>query len=176
MKRSRSVLTTLFPVLLAGWSCILLAACDSDSTAPEDPVRQEIVVAAGAHHIGDNSGAEGTTFTSEFQVPSSFDSASVSISFLFPNALDVSGPEIDSPPRVTLNGSVLGLTPSDFPANPACITGTGPGREYSCDISFSLPATSALEVGTNTISVISEAASGGDDDFVFSDVLVIVWR
>lgn len=167
--RSRLV----FPALLI---VTTLPACSDDSTSPRDPVRQDIVVSASAHHIGDNAGAEGTTYSATFNVSSAFDSATVSISFLYPNAFNVSGPEVDAPPQITLNGNLIGISTSAFPTGDGCITGTGPGREYSCNITFELPATNALQVGSNTIGVASEAATGGDDDFVFSGLAVTVWR
>ena len=53
---------------------------------------------------------------------------------------------------------------------------TGAEREYACDVTIYLPATTAVIVGDNTIRVASEAAFGGNDDFVFSDLIVSILR
>jgi hypothetical protein len=150
--------------------------CGGGTVSPDDPVSQEILVTAGPHHLGENVGAEGVDYQSTFQVTASFDSARVAITFLFPNSFDVSGPEIENAPKIFVNSIELGLTASHFPDDPACVSGTGAEREYACDITISLPATTAVIVGDNTIRVASEAAFGGNDDFVFSDLIVSILR
>ena len=163
------------PWRLSAAMLLAMLACN-DSSGPDGPTREQIVITDELHHLGDNTGAEGTAYTAQFQVAGAFDSATVSISLLHPNSLGVSGPEIDNPPQIALNGTTLGLAASDFPANAACISGTGPGREYSCNITFTLATMGALTTGQNTIRVASEADTGGDDDFVFTNLIVSVWR
>jgi hypothetical protein len=118
-------------------------------------VRTDIVVTDELHHLGDNVGAEGTMFAGSFSVPAAVDSAFVSVSFVYPNPQGQSGPEIVNAPRILLNGTLVGLTIGDFPDNPACIVG--------------------VQVGVNSIELQSEAHWGGDDDFVFNDLVVTIW-
>lgn len=155
---------------------LMLPACGSDSAGPSQPVMDVITVTDQEHHLGDNPGAAGVAYESQFQLPTVVDSAFVSITFLYPNAAAQSGPEIENPPKVSVNATEIGLGTTDFPDNPLCVTGSGPDREYSCNLTVVLTASATVVVGTNAIRVESEAATGGDDDFVFSDLLVIIWR
>ncbi len=56
------------------------------------------------------------------------------------------------------------------------MSGTGASAEYECDVTIELAASAAVTTGSNSIRIASEAASGGDDDFVFTDLVVTVWR
>jgi hypothetical protein len=96
----------------------------------------------------------------------------VRIKFLYPNNAGQSGPEIDSPPDIIINGEKVGLYPSDFPDNAQCISQY---REYECDVTLTRDATAAVVAGLNTIQVVSQgAAHPGDDDFVFTDLVILV--
>ncbi len=172
---ARSSRTSCAPPRALGVVALLvLAGCGDDSVTPADPVSEEIIVTDQMHHIGDNSGAEGVDYSSTFTISQAFDSVNVAITFLFPNTQGVSGPEIENV-KMYVNAMEIGITAGTFPNDP-CVTGTGPSREYSCDLTLSIPATAAATVGTNSIRVASEAASGGDDDFVFTDLIVTAWR
>ena len=150
---------------------VLLPACTDNPAAPSQPESEEIVITDQLHHLGDNAGAEGTEFTADFQVAEAFDSVSVSVTFLFPNPLGVSGPTIDAT-QLFVNATQIGITPGDFPDDPACITGSH--REYDCDAMVVLAATQAVVIGNNSIRLVSDQAS--QDDFVFTDLIVTVWR
>jgi len=152
-----------------------LAGCSDDPVEPLPSERTDIVVTDELHHLGDNVGAEGTAFTGTFAVPAAVDSAFVSVSFVYPNPQDQSGPEIVNAPRIRLNGTLVGLTIGDFPDNAVCIVGEGDTREYACDVTLRVPAATAIQVGSNTIELQSEAHWGGDDDFVFTDLVVTIW-
>jgi hypothetical protein len=142
-------------------------------TYPASAQSTAITITASPHHLG-NSG-EGEDYNSIFTVPTAFDSATVSITFVYPNSVD-KAPEIDAgAPRIFVNGQQIGLTAADFPNIPGCISNTAV-REYLCTVTITVPATSAVLVGQNTIRVASEAAFGGDDDFVFANLLVTIWR
>lgn len=135
----------------------------------------QIVVSNTLHHLGNDSGSEGANYINGFNVPTAFDSATVSITFVYPNAAD-KRPEVDAGrPRIFVNDTDLGLSTADFEQFPGCIT-TNPIREFKCTRTITLPATSAVLVGANTIRVASEVAFGGDDDFVFGDLVVTIWR
>lgn len=159
--------------------CLAIAGtslgCSDDPAGPA-PIRSDIVITDALHHLGDNVGAEGTTYTGSFTLPAPADSAFVSVTFVHPNPQGQSGPEIADPPRIYVNGTRVGLASADFPNNAACIEGTGDTREYSCDVTIRVPATAAVRSGTNSIELQSEAAWGGDDDFVFKDLIVTTWR
>ncbi len=150
----------------------LLVSCSS-SNPSDSPVPTVIVISDDEHHLGDNAGAEGQTYEDNFIISSFFGDVEVSIKFLHPNSAGQSGPEIDSPPDIIINGERVGLAPSDFPDNPACIN---QWREYDCDVTITRDATSAVTVGNNTIQVVSQgAAHPGDDDFVFTDLKILVY-
>ena len=153
----------------------LLSACSDDPTEPSPSVRTDIVITDVLHHLGDNVGAEGTAFTGTFAVPAAVDSAFVSVSFVYPNPQGQSGPEIVNAPRIRVNGTLVGLTIGDFPDNAVCIVGEGDVREYACDVTLRVPAATAIQVGSNSIELQSEAHWGGDDDFVFTDLVVTIW-
>lgn len=154
---------------------VLIVACTETATEPDPPVSQEIVVTDGLHHIGDNAGAEGGSYTGSFSLTAEVDSATLAITFLYPNPQGQSGPEIANAPQILVNTVSVGIATSAFPDD-ACVTGTGDSREYSCDLTLTMAVPDVLVSGTNRIEVISEAALGGDDDFVFTDLVVTVWR
>jgi hypothetical protein len=150
----------------------MLASCSS-SNPSDAPAPTVIVVTDDEHHLGDNPGSEGQTYDGEFTLSGSFGDVGVSIKFLYPNSAGQSGPEIDSPPDIMVNGEKVGLYPSDFPDN-ECVSQY---REYECDVTLTRDATAAVVAGLNTIQVVSQgAAEPGDDDFVFTDLKVIVER
>lgn len=166
------------PVALACALALLpvSSACTSDPAEPTLPVRQEITLTDVPHHLGDNTGAEGDAYSVDFEITAAVDSASIRLTFLYPNPQGQSGPEIGNAPQLILNGTLLGLTAADFPDSGACVVGTGDAREYACDLTVSRPASSAIVTGENHFSLLSEAAWGGDDDFVFTDLIVTIWR
>jgi hypothetical protein len=149
----------------------LLVSCSS-SNPSDAPAPTVIVITDGEHHLGDNPGSEGQTFEGGFTLSGSFGDVDVRISFLYPNDAGQSGPEIDSPPDIMVNGEKVGLYPSDFPDNAQCINQY---REYECDVTLTRDATAAVVEGLNTIQVVSQgAAHPGDDDFVFTDLVILV--
>lgn len=145
-------------------------ACSKKSNDPAPP--RTVTVTAAEHHLGDNPSAEGSEYNATFDITGSFTSATCALTFVYPNAAGQSGPEIDSPPEIYINGTKVGLAASDFPDIPACINAY---REYECDVTLSVSATGAVIAGTNTIRVVAMgAAHAGDDDFVFKDLTVTV--
>ena len=156
---ARSSRTSCAPPRALGVVALLvLAGCGDDAVTPADPVSEEIIVTDQMHHIGDNSGAEGVDYSSTFTISQAFDSVNVAITFLFPNTQGVSGPEIENT-KMFVNAMEIGITAGTFPNDPLCVTGTGSGREYSCDLTLSVPAAGAATVGTNSIRVATEAAT-----------------
>ena len=150
----------------------LLASCSS-SNPSDAPAPAVIVVTDAEHHLGDNSGSEGQTYEGSFTLSGSFGDVEVRITFLYPNNAGQSGPEIDSPPDIMVNGEKIGLFPVDFPDNEQCVSQY---REYECDVTLTKDATEAVVEGLNTIQVVAQgAAHPGDDDFVFTDLEVLVY-
>ena len=150
----------------------LLVSCSSSSPI-DSPVPTVIVISDDEHHLGDNEGSEGQTYEEDFTISGSFGDVEVSIKFLHPNDAGQSGPEIDSPPDIIINGVRVGLAPSDFPDDPGCINQY---REYDCDVTITLDATSAVVADSNTIQVVAQGeAHPGDDDFVFTNLKVLVY-
>jgi len=148
----------------------LLSCSSDDPSGPGTPT--VIVVTDDEHHLGDNSGSEGQTFAGDFTLSGSFGDVEVSIKFLYPNNAGQSGPEIDSPPDILVNGDRVGLFPSDFPDN-GCVSEY---REYECDVTLTRDATGVVVAGLNTIQVVAQGeAHPGDDDFVFTDLEVLVY-
>ena len=150
----------------------LLASCSSDSPS-NPPAPTVIVISDGEHHLGDNPGSEGQTYDGDFTLSGSFGDIELSIKFLYPNNAGQSGPEIDSPPDIMVNGEKVGLFPSDFPDND-CVSQY---REYECDVTLTSDATAVAVEGLNTIQVVAQGvAHPGDDDFVFTDLEVHVYE
>ena len=156
-------LSFLFLILL------LIISCNSDDT--QNPIRQEplyVTIADEPHHLGDNDGSEGQVYSASFEITSSYVIAILSITFLFPNDAGQSGPEIDSPPEIQINDQKVGLTVSDFPENPECISQY---REYDCNVTIFIGIADKIKIGINSIRIISKgAAHDGDDDFVFTNL------
>ena len=158
-------------VSLLAVTCFLASCSSSNPSDPPTPT--VIVISDDEHHLGDNEGAEGQTYEENFTISGSFGDVEVSIKFLHPNDAGQSGPEIDSPPDIIVNGVRIGLAPADFPDNPGCIN---QWREYDCDVTITKDATSAAVADSNTIQVVAQgAAHPGDDDFVFTDLKVLVY-
>ena len=158
-------------VLSLAASCLLVSCSSSDPSGPGVPT--VIVVTDDEHHLGDNAGSEGQTYDDSFTLSGSFGDVKVSIKFLYPNNAGQSGPEIDSPPDILVNGEKVGLYPSDFPDNAQCISQY---REYECDVTLTRDATDEVVEGANTIQVVAQgAAHPGDDDFVFTDLEILVY-
>ncbi len=164
------MLVSLLSVLLL---VVLLFTISCNSDDPQDPIKTEplyVTISDESHHLGDNEGSEGTEFSANFETTSSYEIAILSITFLFPNDAGQSGPEIDSPPEIQINGQKVGLSVSDFPENSECIS---VHREYDCDITIFIGIADNIKIGNNTIRIISKgAAHDGDDDFVFTNLKI----
>lgn len=164
-------LSLLNVVLFVAASCLLVSCSSSSPSEPQTPTT--IVVTSGEHHLGDNSGSEGQTYESDFTVAGSFGEARVSVKFLYPNNAGQSGPEINSPPDILINGERVGLAAGDFPDD-GCVSQY---FEYDCDITITRDATSAVVEGDNTIQVVAQGeAHPGDDDFVFTNLKVLLYE
>ena len=161
--------------LLIFFACIfsfyIVLSCKSEkSTQPEQSEPVLITITDSEHHLGDNTGSEGMEYSKSFDISESFDSATLFITFLYPNDAGQSGPEIDSPPEIQINNIKVGLYSTDFPDSSDCISQY---REYDCDVTIMVDVFDELVVGTNVVKVISKgAAHDGDDDFVFSDLKI----
>lgn len=129
-----------------------------------------IVLSDSEHHVGDNSGAEGMSLSAEFEMPSSFSKVELEITFVHPDIDGTSGPDVDTPPEITINGNKVGVYPGDFSQFPDCITAA---REFQCTITFVYDITEETRSGINTFQIKSIAFYDHADDFTFSDVLVI---
>jgi hypothetical protein len=150
---------------------IFIISCSSDD--PQNPIRTEplyITITEEQHHLGDNQGSEGIEYSANFDVPSSYNIATLSITFLYPNDAGQSGPELDSPPEIQINDMRIGLSTSDFPDSSGCISDF---REYECDVIIFKDIADEIKIGNNTVRIISKgAAHDGDDDFVFTDLKI----
>lgn len=148
--------------------CLVIFSCDSKNPVRSEPLM--ITITADQHHLGDNTGSEGFEYAESFSISNGFNIATLQITFLYPNDAGQSGPEIDSPPEIQINDTVIGLAAGDFPDSAECISQY---REYECDVTIFKQVTSYLVLGTNTIKVIAKgAAHDGDDDFVFTDLKI----
>jgi hypothetical protein len=82
---------------------LLLSCKNEKSTGPVQSEPILITVTDLEHHLGDNTGSEGREFAESFEISQSFETATLSITFLYPNDEGQSGPEIDSPPEIQIN-------------------------------------------------------------------------
>ncbi len=129
-----------------------------------------VTISDESHHLGDNEGSEGTEFSANFETTLSYEIAILSITFLFPNDAGQSGPEIDSPPEIQINGQKVGLSVSDFQKilNASLLI-----ANMIVILPFLSGLLITLKIGNNTIRIISKgAAHDGDDDFVFTNLKI----
>lgn len=156
-------------LLLAGFILASTASSCGDYGSYGEEITSPIIISSTQHHVGDNEGAEGMVLSADFEMPSNFSFAELVITFVYPNQFDTSGPDVDSPPAITINGSKIGVWTSDLEAFPNCIDSY---REFACTITLHYTITSLLVKGTNSFSIRSTGYLDNADDFTFSTVAV----
>jgi hypothetical protein len=155
----------LAPVLLASF---LVSSC----IRPVDPgstITSPIILSNQQHHVGDNPGAEGLSLYAEFEMPKSFSYAEMDVTFVYPDEDGTSGPDVDTPPEITINGHKVGAFSDDFKQFPDCISEE---EEFHCTITFTFIITDELKAGSNEFKITSMAYFDNYDDFTFSDVVI----
>jgi hypothetical protein len=164
--KTKSIGITLFVFALIvslNYSCGDYGSYGEDITSP-------IILSNTQHHVGDNTGAEGMALSADFEMPSNFSYAELQITFDYPNQFNTSGPDVDSPPEIKINGSKIGVWTTDFTAYPNCIDSD---REFACTITLAYNITSSARKGSNTFVIRSTGFLDNADDFTFSTVKVI---
>jgi len=160
MNRLSFVALVLVSILIN--SCILNDDKDTGITSP-------IILSDKEHHVGDNEGAEGLSLYSEFEMPKTFRNAEMDMTFVYPDEAGTSGPDVETPPEITINGNKVGTYSSDFMKFPDCIT---KDKEFHCTITFTFIITDKLQAGSNVFRITSKAYYDNYDDFSFSDVVI----
>lgn len=145
---------------------VVFNSCNKD----EDPSSSTIIISDIQHHVGDNTGAEGLSLYAEFEMPESFSSGKLDITFVHPDEDGTSGPDVDTPPEITINGEKIGVYTNDFTQYPECIS----SRQFQCTKTLTYDISEALQSGTNEFRISSKAFVDNFDDFTFSDVVVRV--
>lgn len=155
----------------------LLSSCGDDDKAVNST---SLVLNSDPLHLGDNANQaplHGVEFVGSDNVTRLFSSATLSVQFM--GEIDwpissptttISGVDIGPVPFITgvevlINGTKVGLDPSDFPTTPACISVS---NEYICPFEFTVDVTAEVVQGTN--EVIVRSLDG--DDFVIKDVVI----
>ena len=161
MKKVNLILLLLLAVLLS--SCFRNLDEEPTITSP-------IIISNQQHHVGDNPGAEGLSLYAEFEMPKNFSYAELDITFVYPDEDETSGPDVDTPPEVSINGYKIGTFKEDFLQYPECISDD---REFHCTITFTFVVTDVLQAGSNEFRITSKAYLDNYDDFTFSDVEVL---
>jgi hypothetical protein len=156
------IIFIVFLVSLLVSSCFLLVD-------PEPAITSPIILSSQQHHVGDNPGAEGTSLYAEFEMPKTFSYAELEITFVHPDEDGTSGPDVDTPPEITINGYKVGTFTNDFLQYPECIT---EDREFQCTIIFTFDITDVLFAGSNEFRITSKAFEDSYDDFTISDVVI----
>src|SRR6266404_4448077 len=98
---------------IVAWSVLALVSGDAIGQSTN-----VIIVESSPHHLGDGTGNEGIIFQKGFAIPSAFDSAT--LQFDFQGSF---GPNFESPPLVSINGTSAGSISPFFPSlneNPSC--------------------------------------------------------
>lgn len=153
---------TLFLAALLVNSCFL-------NLDPEPLITSPIIISNQQHHVGDNIGAEGLSLYAEFEMPKSFVYAEMEITFVHPDEDGTSGPDVVTPPEITINAYKVGVFTEDFMQFPDCITEED---EFQCTIVFTYDITDVLLAGINEFRITSKAYGDNYDDFTFSDVVI----
>lgn len=139
-----------------------------DAGAPDASMPTTVVVVAESHHLGDWKGAEGSSLTTNFGVNGGFSSAWLEIDFTPPF-----GPNLESPPYFTVNGSVVGNAGPFFPpldvTDSLWQTNADGSHDYNGSFHVSLPITAVLHSGINTFTITNGRP---DDDYWFGPVTV----
>ncbi len=143
-------------------SCIPIVDKEPSITSP-------IILSNRQHHVGDNEGAEGLSLHAEFEMPTTFRYAEMDVTFVYPDEHGTSGPDVETPPEITINGYKVGIFSDDFKQFPECITTDG---EFHCSVTFTINITDELKSGTNVFSITSMAFFDNFDDFTISDVVI----
>ena len=100
----------LAAVLLASF---LVSSCIRN-VDPGSTITSPIILSNQQHHVGDNPGAEGLSLYAEFEMPRSFRYAEMDVTFVYPDEDGTSGPDVDTPPEITINGYKVGTFSDDF--------------------------------------------------------------
>jgi len=120
------------------------------------------------HHLGDDAGSEGPFFEKSFTVPTLLQNAFLEFDFRLPT-----GPNLESPPEVFINGVSPGSTQPFFPpldtGSPLWQTNPDNSHDYNGGFHVSLPVSLLLNVGTNTFRLENGRP---DDDFLFHQVII----
>jgi len=153
---------SLFLVSFLINSCVLNVDKDTGITSP-------IILSDKEHHVGDNEGAEGLSLYAEFEMPKTFRYAEMDVTFVYPDEAGTSGPDVETPPEITINGHKVGIYSSDFMKHPECIT---KDNEFHCTITFTFIITDKLQAGSNVFRITSKAYFDNYDDFSFSYVVI----
>lgn len=134
-----------------------------------EPIGSPIIISDSEHHIGDDPGASTLAVSSEFEMPSDFRYAEISITLPYPNSSGTVAWTSEYPPVFKINGNVIGILPNQLTPYQNCID---ENADFVCPFTFTYDITSIVSVGTNIFYVRSVGNSGSSNDFVFSDVSV----
>ncbi len=143
-------------------------------TVPAGNCSQIDIDTINQHHLGDNTGSEGTSFTRTFNVACSYTAATLKMSFDAPT-----GPNFESPPTITVSNNLpptahtLTTYASQFmptPSSNSCWqTNSDGSHDYNCDMAVTIDVSSVLVVGSNTFTI---ANGRNDDDYLFSNIRI----
>lgn len=149
-------------------SSLLLNSCFIKLDS-EPIINSPIIISNQQHHVGDNPGAEGISLYAEFEMPRTFIYAELEITFVYPDENGTSGPDVLTPPEISINDYIVGVFSEDFLQYPDCIT---EDDEFQCTIIFTYDITDVLFAGNNEFRITSKAYSDNYDDFTISDVII----
>lgn len=147
---------------------VVVGAC-GDYGDYGETITSPIIISDTEHHVGDNEGAEGLVLSIDFEMPASFENATISIKLPFPNSYGTSGFTSEYPPGIKINGNQIGIWTSQLSEYPDCIDEYA---DFICTITVNYDITEHLSSGKNSFEIRSVGNYGHADDFVFSDVIV----
>ncbi len=129
---------------------------------------EQIVIESAAHHLGDNTGNEGTVFQKDFVLTGVAQDAKLDFDFVAGY-----GPNYENPPVVFINGVSAGSVKPFFPpldtTSSLWQSNADGSHDYNGAFHVSLPVAALLRVGANTFKIQNGVPA---DDYRFNNVAV----
>ncbi len=154
-------------------NCFAVNVSGDVETCCYDIADIDVFIETTGHHLGDDEGNEGTSFTKSFEIEKSPDCYSKAIFHLsFYNGV---GPNQQNPPVITINGHETRSVVSDLgspSSNNPCWTGPWGDSSYDYNCSYTFEDENVLDfllIGSNTFNITN---GNYQDDYHFRDVYI----
>lgn len=174
-KTGKIVLIFLAAVSVIVFFCLIIINQDANHDSASSRSMQATImdVEAGTHHLGDNPGNEGTSFSKNFTITdvTQFRSAILEITFT------TWGPNSAKPPVIIINSRTAGSVIENLPAPGSDNCWEGPvsdgSYDYNCEFTYKKEILAFLKSGSNSFKIMSGKKA---DDFLFRDIRISLSR